>query len=393
MFDTPLNERPARVEWLLIGGLLGLIIMGTASVYSATMGSVSMTGKQVIWYLAGITAGGIFCLIPYHNLTRWALVAYWVTILLLIAVLVPGIGSSKSGARRWIEAGSFQFQPSEFAKLAFIFVQAQFLSRPLEELRSPGIFAKALGMTVLPFVLILKEPDLGSALVLLPVGLALMFVAGVPLKYLLRVVGGVGTLIALLLVDILFAPPNWQIKLEDYQRHRLLVYFDRDFAPREATPEQRKRARELQEQKSYQMRQALITVGTGGLMGKGWREGTQTALGYLPGGAAHNDFIFSVIAEENGFVGSVIVLTLYTMVLFSGIKIAEQARDRLGKLLAVGVVVLLFSHVFINIGMNIRLMPVTGIPLPLLSYGGSSVLCSLIAAGILQNVYLYRRSY
>ena len=146
MFDAPLNERPARVEWLLIGGLLGLIIMGTASVYSATMGSVSMTGKQVIWYLAGITAGGIFCFIPYHNLTRWALVAYWVTILLLIAVLVPGIGSSKSGARRWIEAGSFQFQPSEFAKLAFIFVQAQFLSRPLEELRSPGIFAKALGL-------------------------------------------------------------------------------------------------------------------------------------------------------------------------------------------------------------------------------------------------------
>ena len=135
MFEAPLNERPARVEWLLIGGLLGLIIMGTASVYSATMGSVSMTGKQVIWYLAwNWQRAAIFCFIPYHNLTRWALVAYWVTILLLIAVLIPGIGSSKSGARRWIEAGSFQFQPSEFAKLAFIFVQAQFLSRPLEEL-------------------------------------------------------------------------------------------------------------------------------------------------------------------------------------------------------------------------------------------------------------------
>jgi rod shape determining protein RodA len=144
---------------------------------------------------------------------------------------------------------------------------------------------------------------------------------------------------------------------------------------------------------SYNVEQALISVGSGGLMGKGWRQGTQNALGYLPRGVAHNDFIFSVIAEEKGFMGSVVVLTLYSMVLFTGIRIAGQTRDRLGKLLAVGVVTMLFSHVFINIGMNIRLMPVTGVPLPLLSYGGSSVLCSLIAAGILQNVYIYRRSY
>jgi rod shape determining protein RodA len=151
--------------------------------------------------------------------------------------------------------------------------------------------------------------------------------------------------------------------------------------------------REVQRQKSYQIEQALISVGSGGFTGKGWRQGTQNALGFLPRGAAHNDFIFSVIAEEKGFLGSVTVLVLYTVVLFGGIKIAGQARDRLGKLLAVGIVTLLFSHVFINIGMNIRLMPVTGIPLPLLSYGGSSVLCSLIAIGILQNIYIYRRTY
>ncbi len=141
------------------------------------------------------------------------------------------------------------------------------------------------------------------------------------------------------------------------------------------------------------MRQALISVGSGGLTGKGWHQGNQTALGFLPPGAAHNDFIFSVIAEEKGFVGSMVVLTLYGVVLFTGIRIAGQARDRLGKLLAVGVVTLLFSHVFINIGMNIRIVPVTGIPLPLLSYGGSSVLGSLIAMGILQNVYMYRKAY
>jgi rod shape determining protein RodA len=134
-------------------------------------------------------------------------------------------------------------------------------------------------------------------------------------------------------------------------------------------------------------------VGSGGFTGKGWRQGTQNALGYLPRAVAHNDFIFSVIAEESGFVGSVIVLTLYGVVLFIGIRIASQARDRLGKLVAVGVVTLLFSHVFINIGMNIRLMPVTGVPLPLLSYGGSSVLVSLIALGLLHNVHTHRRTY
>jgi rod shape determining protein RodA len=223
--------------------------------------------------------------------------------------------------------------------------------------------------------------------------LVMFFVAGVPLRYLARLMGGAALLVTLLLVDILFAPPNWQIKLEDYQRKRLLVYFGCDFAPRGATAEEKQQARRQQRNYSYNVEQAMISVGSGGLLGKGWRQGTQNALGYLPRGVAHNDFIFSVIAEEKGFLGSVIVVTLYSVILFTGIRIAGQTRDRLGKLLAVGVVAMFFSHVFINIGMNIRLMPVTGVPLPLLSYGGSSVLCSLIAAGLLQNIYIHRRSY
>jgi rod shape determining protein RodA len=161
--------------------------------------------------------------------------------------------------------------------------------------------------------------------------------------------------------------------MESYQSGRLLQFFGRS--------------------KNYNVDQALISVGSGGLTGKGWKQGTQHALGFLPLAGAHNDFIFSVIAEEEGFVGSVTVLTLYAVLLFRGIKIASQARDRLGQLMAVGVVTLLFSHVFINIGMNIHLMPVTGIPLPLLSYGGSSVIGSLIAIGILHNVHIYRRYY
>src|SRR5262249_7734699 len=150
-----------------------------------------------------------------------------------------------------------------------------------------------------------------------------------------------------------------------------------EFAPSTASAADKAKARETERQKSYQVRQALISVGSGGFWGKGWHKGNQTALGFLPPGAAHNDFIFSVIAEQKGFVGSTVVLTLYGIVLFTGTRIAGQARDRLGKLMAVGVVTLFFSHVFINIGMNIRIVPVTGIPLPLLSYGGSSVIGSL----------------
>ena len=258
---------------------------------------------------------------------------------------------------------------------------------------SAGVFWKGIGLMLLPFALILKEPDLGSALVLLPTGLVMMFVAGTPKRYLVKLVAAVAVLGALFLGDILFAPPGLQIKMLDYQRQRLLVYFGADFASKDASPAERAEARRLQFEKSYQVRQALISVGSGGLLGKGWCKGDQTALGFLPPGAAHNDFIFSVIAEEEGFVGSIMVLTLYAVVLFTGLRIAGQARDRLGKLVAVGVVTLLFSHVFINIGMNIRIVPVTGIPLPLLSYGGSSVLCSLIALGLMQNVYIHRRGY
>jgi len=249
---------------------------------------------------------------------------------------------------------------------------------------------------MLPFLLILKEPDLGSALVILPTGLVMMLVAGVPRRYLLKLVGIVGLLATLFVVDIVFLPVKWQIPMEQYQRNRLLIYFGRDytdFAPPGATPAELQRRRQQQLDDAYNVRQALISVGSGGLMGKGWRQGTQNALGYLPRAVAHNDFIFSVIAEEEGFVGSVIVITLYAVVLFTGLRIAGQARDRLGKLVAVGAVTLLFSHVFINIGMNIRIMPVTGVPLPLLSYGGSSVLCSLIAIGLMQNIHIHRRGY
>jgi rod shape determining protein RodA len=419
MFEATLNERHARIDRHQLLAVIGLILLGVAFVYSATMVNEPLglwpryreatfsqvlqwlAGqfffRQLVWYALGLGAAAAIAFVDYRTLARWSLVIYWITIILLVAVIIPGIGSLRYGARRWIDFGFLQFQPSEFAKLAVILALAHFLSRPADEMGFLRVLGKAIGLVLLPFVLILKEPDLGSALVLLPAGAAMLLIAGAPRRYLLRLAGVGGILATLFLVDVLFAPPGWwQIRLEPYQRSRLLVYFDRnyvDLAPPNATEAERQRLRKQQFDDSYSVRQALISVGSGGLTGKGWRQGTQKALGYLSRAVAHNDFIFSVIAEESGFVGSVTVITLYAVVLFTGIRIAGQARDRLGKLLAVGVVTLLFSHVFINIGMNIRIMPVTGVPLPLLSYGGSSVLGSLIAIGMMQNVYIHRKAY
>jgi len=405
MFASQHTDRPSRVDVAQLLAVFGLMLLSVAFVYSATTTyEFSSTlawyrqsyFRQIVWFIIGLGAAGTICLVDYRTLMRWSLVAYGVAILFLVAVLIPHVGSMRYGARRWIDLGVFQFQPSEFAKLAFILAQANFLSRPADELRQRRIFWKSIGLMLLPFILIMKEPDLGSALVLLPTGLVMLYAAGTPRQYLLELIGVVGILATLFVADVLFAPPRWQIKMQDYQRRRLMVYFGRnyaDFAPNSANGADRRKLQEEQLKDSYNVNQALIAVGSGGLTGKGWRQGQQNALGFLPQAGKHNDFIFSVIAEEKGFIGSVIVLTLYSVVLFTGIRIAGQARDRLGKLLAVGVVTLIFSHVFINIGMNIRIMPVTGVPLPLLSYGGSSVLGSLIAMGMLQNIYMYRKAY
>jgi len=403
MTPLPLHHRRAEADilWPMWLAVVGLMILSAMFIFSTTGGPEIARGwswyqwtatRQVVAFGVGLLVVLGMGLIDYNRLARWSMVGYWVSMTLLVLVYV--VGTSRNGARRWLDIGPIQFQPSELAKLTFLFAMANFLARPSSELRSPGVFLKALVFTLLPLGLILKQPDLGSSLVFLPITLVMMLVAGVPHRFIVKLVGGAFLIVTLIAVDIFFAPENWRlIRLQDYQRERLLVYFDADFAPASATPEQRQRAAQRKRQMSWNVEQALISVGSGGLTGKGWREGTQHRLGYLPRLGAHNDFIFSVIAEERGFIGSVAVITLYGIILFSGIKTAGEARDRLGRLLAVGVVTLFFIHIFVNIGMNIKMMPVTGIPLPLLSAGGTSVLCSLIAVGVLQNIHWYRKRY
>src|SRR5687767_13686848 len=217
MFPLATNERQPRVDWLMLAALGGLMIVGVLFVYSATMATESAIYvtwynqpwlRQIVWYVLGVAAMACLCLVDYRILARWSVLIYGGAILLLVAVLIPGIGSTQGwGARRWIVMGPFQLQPSEFAKLAFILAMGNFLSRPPDELTSARVFWKALGMVVLPFLLIMKEPDLGSALILLPVGLTMLFVAGVPPRFLNTLIGVSGLVVALILVDVLFAPP------------------------------------------------------------------------------------------------------------------------------------------------------------------------------------------
>lgn len=404
LFTPAPSRRETSILWPLWLAVFGLMIVGAAFIYSATANTDAANHlpwwryrvfTQAAAYGIGLAAAFAMSLIDYGRIARWSLVAYWGAVLLLVLVLIPGIGSDNGwGAMRWINLGPVQFQPAEFAKLAFLFSLANYLSRPTGELGSPFVVGRGLAMALLPFTLIAAQPDLGSASVFLPIAFVQLLVAGAPRRFLVRFCTGIGLVAALLLADALLVPEGWHfVPLKNYQRARIQVYFGVNPLPKDATPAQRAAARNELKRKSYNIEQALISVGSGGLTGKGWREGRQSALGYLPRTVAHNDFIFSVIAEEKGFLGSVTVLGLYAVLLFTGIRVAGEARDRLGRLLAIGVVTLLFTHVFVNIGMNIHLLPVKGIPLPLLSAGGTSVISSLVAIGILQNIHLYRRHY
>ena len=395
-----------RLDRTLLFALAGLMAFGVLFIYSASYKNDLFSSqsfflqpfvKQVIFYTIGIGVAFVICLKEYNQLARWAYAFYWLNILMLVLVLVPGIGTERNGARRWFDLGPVDFQPSEMAKVAFLLAMAQFLSRSRIELSDPKVLFRGICVALLPFGLILLEPDLGSSLMILPAGLAMMYVAGAPAGFVRKLIGGFVLIVGLALTYVFFVPTDWKpIQLPDHQKRRLMVYFGADYAKQytgpNATKSEIRQAHAMQRKDSYNVAQAMISVGSGGLTGKGWTKGIQNTYGYLPRGVANNDFIFSVIAEESGFAGSTTVIILYGTIIAAGLRTANRCRDRLGRMIAVGVITMLFCHVFVNIGMNIRMVPVTGLPLPLLSYGGSSAVCSLIALGLLQNVRLYQKT-
>ena len=351
-----------NVDWVLAGAAIVLALVGVAMVYSATYSgrSADLYLKQLALIGVGTLALVVTATIDYRRLADRAMLLYALSALSLVYVL--RFGPVKAGTRRWIELGSFQLQPSELVKLAAAIVVAKIFSEYRQEtlgLRDVWLPGAAAGLLVF---LIARQPDLGTAACLVPLFLAVAFLAGLRMR----------AVVGLAAVMLLVAALAWPF-LKDYQKTRIYTFLDPTLDPRGA---------------GYQKIQSQIAVGSGGLVGRGFLEGSQSQLGYLP--ARHTDFVFSVLAEEAGFVGVVVVLALYLFVVWRMLETARLARDRLGAFLVAGITASFAFQVVYNVAMVAGLVPVKGLPLPLMSYGGSSILSSLMGIGLVLSVRMRR---
>ena len=357
-----------HVDWILLGALLLLAGVGLAMIYSTTfviVGDGGHAGPQVrtqAYALAiGLVALLVCLMIDYRVLAEHSLVLYGGLVALLLFVLFKG--STQFNATRWISLGPFNLQPSEFARMVVALLLAMYFGENRRGARSVSDLAVGGLFTAIPLLLIARQPDLGTAVTLIPVFLGVAYLAGMRMRLL-----GVIALIA-----VLMAPVAWQFALKDYQKSRITTFLD---------PEQDPRG------DGYQQIQARITVGSGGLTGKGFREGTQGLYKFLP--VAHNDFIFSVLAEEKGFIGVLAALGLYLFVILRSLEAARLSKDRLGAYLVAGIIAGFSFQVVYNIAMSAGLAPVKGITLPLMSYGGSSLIATLASFGLILNVRMRR---
>ncbi len=353
-----------QFDWKLLLAVLALCAIGVVFVHSATYGTEKNSEylyKQLIWILAGLTIWAMVLFPDYHMLAEWALVFYVFLLGVLVAVLI--FGHTVHGSKSWFHFGLFSVQPSELVKVAAIVVLARYFSdtRSLDQLTLQEIGIGAL-IVATPMLLILMQGDLGTTLTLLPVYAAMSFVSGLQRRHIV---------IALILFLVL-APLSWGL-LKDYQKDRIRFFIHPEEEPYGS---------------GYQALQAKIAIGSGQLYGKGLKQGSQSQLGFIP--YRHTDFIFAVIAEEKGLFGVLIVLLLYLILFYLIFDGIHTARDRLGILICTGVVALLLIHVTLNIGMVIGLLPITGLPLPLISSGGSSMLANFLALGLVMNIKLRR---
>jgi rod shape determining protein RodA len=352
-------------DWTLLGLVLILTCIGILNLYSITADwAVSGTPvylKQTLWLLIGLVLMITIAFIEYRFYSDFAYIVYTMALFSLVAVLVYGIITS--GAQRWIKIGFINIQPSEFVKIAFILALAKFFHRPpgregysLKHLTFPFL------LLIIPTMLILKQPDLGTAIILVLVFFSVLLF--VKIRW--------SSLLAIVIVGASILPLVWRF-LKAYQKKRIITFFNPDLDPLGA---------------GYHLIQSKIAVGSGGIAGKGFMKGTQCKHGFLP--EQQTDFIFSVLGEEWGLIGSLLVVLLYFSLIIWGLRIAIQAKDRFGAVLSFGVVAILFWHILINMAMALGLMPVVGIPLPLLSYGGSFLVSTLMGIGLLLNVSMRR---
>jgi rod shape determining protein RodA len=391
-----------RFDWITPAAMACLCAIGVTFIYSAQFSSQqNFWIKQILFLTVG---WGLYALVSLIHYRVWLSIGHWfylASLLTLVLVLLPGVGTEVYGSQRWINFGFFSFQPSETAKVAAILIVASILTRSrIGTIRqSLGVLGKLALAVGVPMLLILWQPDLKSAIVLPPIVFSMLYVSRLSKRFFAGALGAFLLIVGIVAWDSYsyvkfmeannysflrdkgkYDPHTW-VPLHDYQRNRILTFAAPDIIDPSGTKD------------AWNLNQSLISVGSGGFAGKGWTQGTQAQLGYLPSAVAHNDFIFSVIAEERGFLGSLTVLSLFGVVMFNGIRIAGLARDRFGTLIALGVTVLFAVHVFVNIAMTIGLVPITGIPLPFISYGGSFVLSCCLLQGLVQSVYRFRKDF
>ncbi len=401
-----------NVDFALILSLVGLIVLGLFTLYSSSHTTVegglgsNFFLKQLIWVIIGFGAIIIIFFMP----NRWIFASayYLYGISLFFLVLVIFFGKTGQGAERWLQVGPISFQPSEFAKLASILAVARFVSRDEVNLNTAKDFLFASLFIVVPFIVIVRQPDLGTSMVFVAIALPMLYWAGLKLSNLFLIAMPILIMLAsfnfftfLLLMVILVAylvfshrtkltlisnfllniamglltPVLWN-HLKPYQRDRIKIFLNPEADPRGA---------------GYQIIQSKVAIGSGGGMGKGFMQGSQTQLRFLP--EQHTDFIYAVIGEEFGFVGALSGLILYFILLIRGVQIASLVRSKFNSIVAIGIVTVIAFHMIINIGMTVGLLPVTGLPLPFVSYGGSALVTNMVMIGILLNFYRNRYEY
>jgi len=353
-------------DWILLGIALLLTVIGIIVIYSTSFKAVTYVSPtdathQIIFAVISLVGLIAAARMDYRGWARLTPLRYGFMIITLVIVLVHG--KSALGATRWINLGFFQFQPSEFAKLIVILTLGKYFSSNYDFMDNPRHLAISLLYVLVPIALVLAQPDLGTALILGLIWVVMALMARVRLSYLVA-----------LAVALAVAVPLIVPHLHAYQRQRLATFID-PTADRQGA--------------GYNVVQATIAVGSGQLTGRGLNAGSQSQLNFLP--SQHTDFIFAVLSEKMGFIGAMLVIALFVALLLRGIIIASRAEDRFGMFVAAGIVTMLLFHVFINIGMNLGIMPVTGIPLPFISYGGTSLLVSLVAVGLLESIAVRRK--
>ena len=357
-----LVDKLGRISWGLIFLTSVIACIGFGMLYSAADGNLDpWASRQILRFAVGLVVVLVIAVIDIRIWIRWAYVIYAATLAILLAV--ESFGIIGMGAQRWLYFGWFQLQPSELMKIALVLALARYFHRiTLDDAKRPALLVTPVLMLLAPVVLVLRQPDLGTAAMLLVGAGAVFFVSGVALRYFL--VGGA--------IAAAGVPIVWQF-LRDYQRERILTFLNPEADPLGA---------------GYHILQSKIALGSGGLFGRGFMHGTQSHLSFLP--EHQTDFIFTMLAEELGLVGAAGLIGLYVLLFAYGFAIALRARNHFGRLLGIGLTTTLFLYVFINIAMVVGLIPIVGVPLPLISYGGTAMITVLVSLGLLMCIFVHR---